>query len=80
MTDTRIRQILAANLKREMTARSLSQPALSEISGEPTMNINRIVNEKNTPKVGTVQRIAEALGVTVDDLLRPAQKNSRQTA
>jgi transcriptional regulator with XRE-family HTH domain len=80
MTDTRIRKLLAANMRRAMVSRGWTQTELSDASGEPAMNISRILNEKNTPKVGTVQRLAQALGVGVDDLLQPAEKNSRQSA
>lgn len=80
MTDTRIRRLLAANMRRAMAARGWNQVELSDASGESEMNISRILNEKNTPKVGTVQRLAQALGTGVDDLLRPLPKNSRQTA
>lgn len=78
MTDTRIRKLLAANIRREMHSRGWKAVDLSDASGEPEMNISRILNEKNTPKVGTVQRLAQALGTGVDALLQPVQKNSRQ--
>jgi transcriptional regulator with XRE-family HTH domain len=60
---------LSGNLSRLMQQRGFSQHELSRRSGEPVMNINRIINRRNQPLVATVMRLAEALDATPNDLL-----------
>jgi len=52
--------------------------ALAKLIEDYPASIERIENEKHMPGVGLLSRIAEALGVGVDDLLKaPAQNLSR---
>ena len=57
---------------REVSGKSMSQLARA-INTYPA-TIERIENEKNMPGVGLLTRIAEALGVKIDDLLLDPKK------
>ena len=58
------------NVERIIAARGMSQRELAERSGIHEMTISRIIRGKNEPGIGAVARIAEALDVLVDVLLR----------
>ena len=58
------------NVERIIAARGMSQRDLAERSGIHEMTISRIIRGKNEPGIGAVARIAEALDVLVDVLLR----------
>ena len=60
------------NIARILQDRGMSQAELARRSGESQMNISRIIRGQNEPLVSTVARIAEALDVLVDVLLRDA--------
>lgn len=50
-----------------MQYRSMDESQLAERSGVNRSTINRILNGVTVPQVTLVKRIAEALGMTVDD-------------
>lgn len=58
------------NLKELIKSKNLTYRQVSELSGVPAATINRICTGKhNNPKIDTIRKIADALGVTVNDLI-----------
>ncbi|MEG1789008.1 MAG: helix-turn-helix transcriptional regulator, partial [Kiritimatiellia bacterium] len=62
----------AANLKRAMEERQMSQAQLSGLTGIGKPSISQYLSGKNVPKMATVERLADALEVTVDFLTNDA--------
>lgn len=65
---------LPANLRRHRTALGLSQQALAERAGLSRIGYRDIENGKSEPRLDTLRRIAEALGVGIPELLAPARE------
>ena len=63
---------LAANLTALMDRKGLSQLELERLSGVMPGTVSHILMAESCARVCTVARIAEALGVSVDRLLRPS--------
>ena len=66
--------ILAQNIRRVRTARKLSQKALAESSGISLPAIKNLEAAKNEPRMNTVQAIAGALEVRLQDLFAPVRE------
>ena len=64
---------LPANLRRYRTAKRLSQKALAEKAGLSRIGYRDIETGKAIPRLDSLQRISEALGVVVPDLLVPVR-------
>jgi transcriptional regulator with XRE-family HTH domain len=65
-------QTLAANLRRIRTEKGMSQGSLaSSIKGVDQTAISLIENSRSNPALTMIEAIAEALGVTVLELLDP---------
>ena len=64
--------MLLENLKYYREASNMTYEQLSEESKTPLSTIKNIFSGKNEPLVSTLQRIAGALKVTLDDLLADA--------
>lgn len=71
LTDAEAKSFLAANLVRLLRNRGISQNALAQLAGETPMRISTICRGTHIPDVACVARIAEALDVSIDALLRP---------
>ncbi len=57
-------------LKALIQEKNLTYRKLGEISGVPAATINRIcTGTHDNPKINTIKKIADALGVTVNDLI-----------
>lgn len=56
-------------LKQLRTSKSLTVPALSQLSGVPVRTIEN-VERNNECKVSTAVKLADALNVTLDELCR----------
>ncbi len=67
-------EILAANIKRIRSAKKISQSALAEIAGVSLPAIKNIEGAKNPPRVSTLQQIARALEVKLQDLFSPVNE------
>jgi Zn-dependent peptidase ImmA (M78 family)/DNA-binding XRE family transcriptional regulator len=67
-------QVLAANLRRHRSARGLSQQALADKAGLSRVGYRDVEAGNVAPRFDTLQRIAEALGVQVQDLLVPVRQ------
>ena len=62
---------LAKNIKEQRRKRDLSQDKLSKLAGITLHTITKIESGATLdPRVETVKRIADALGCSVDNLLR----------
>jgi transcriptional regulator with XRE-family HTH domain len=76
---------IAETLKRWREARGLSQRALAERAGMPYPMVARIELGQTDPRLSTLRRLAEALKLTVGDLVdgtpntgkRPGWKRAR---
>lgn len=58
----------AAKLRGKRAERDMTQTDLSRISGVSLFSIINYEGAKNTPTLGKAVAIADALGVTLDDL------------
>lgn len=76
MEDKEALENIAANVVRLRGARSQYWLA-KEVRTYPA-NIARIENAENMPGAGLLSRLAEALGVSVQDLLDPPPSNGRR--
>jgi transcriptional regulator with XRE-family HTH domain len=65
----RKRRPIAEQLKAWRTGRALSQRALAERAGMPYPMVARLELGATDPRLSTLERLAEALGVTVGDLV-----------
>ena len=81
LSDSEIRANLAANVRRLLHSRGLSQAELARLTRESEMNISRVVRGENVVRTGIVVRIAEALDVSIDRLVAArAEKTLQKTA
>jgi transcriptional regulator with XRE-family HTH domain len=62
---------LAANLRRIRMAAGMTQAALALRCGLPRATVASLEQPGGNPALATVLRVAEALGVTLDDLAKP---------
>jgi Zn-dependent peptidase ImmA (M78 family)/DNA-binding XRE family transcriptional regulator len=67
-------ETLAANIKRIRSAKKISQSALAEIAGVSLPAIKNIEGAKNPPRVSTLQQIARALEIKLQDLFSPVNE------
>lgn len=65
--------VLSANLRRLRDARKLSQADLADAAGLSRMGYVNIENGEVSPRVDSLMRIANALGVKLDELLAPVR-------
>jgi len=61
---------LGRNLRRARLDRKMTQEEVAERSGVHATEVSRIEGGKRDPQVSTVERLAEAVGLTASDLLR----------
>ena len=67
--DDTLRANLAASLRWHLEDRGWAQSELAKRAGAKDMEISRIVRGQYLPNSGTLARIAEALGTSIDLLL-----------
>ena len=69
---------IAHNVNRLLAGAEMSRYRLAKITGESEQTIKSVADGAHVPRVSLLARIAEALGVKVDDLLQPipGQKKS----
>lgn len=75
LTDYEAQTNIADNVCDLLESRGMSQSELAKMIGENRMSVSRICRAENLPNIGILARIAEALEVTVDELLK---KNRRR--
>ena len=63
--------IIAKNIKKYREKKGISQDKLSKLAGITLHTITKIESGATPdPRIETVKKIADALGISVDDLLR----------
>lgn len=77
--DAATRANLAVNLGAILTEKGWSRRRLAQETGDPPSSIYRALKGESMTGAGVLRRIAHALGVTVDSLLGPIDKNSQKT-
>lgn len=79
--DRRLVEVMSANVRYYIEQQGITQNELSRRSGENKLTIHRIVHGKVAPTLGTFFRVANALGVTTNDLLpHPSEEKIAKTA
>lgn len=68
MTEELYKKEFGRRLRRVMFLKSITQDELSDMTGITRVMINRYVNGKSIPSLYTVDRLAEALNCSVDEL------------
>ena len=68
-----IREIFAANLKAQRAARHISQEELAHRAGLDRTYISSLERSVYSPTIDVVQKIADVLGTSAADLLKPLQ-------
>jgi transcriptional regulator with XRE-family HTH domain len=67
-----LRSVLAANLRRERAARSLSQEALADLAGLHRTFVGAVERCETNISLDNIERLATALGAEPWQLLHPA--------
>jgi putative transcriptional regulator len=68
---------LVNTLKVHRAMKDLTQAELAELAGITRVSVNAIEGGRMVPSVLLALKLAEALGVTVDELFRVAQAESK---
>ena len=63
-------RVFAANMKKARLAKDLTQEKLAEYAGLHTNYISSVERAKRNISICNIERIANALGMTMSDLLR----------
>ena len=69
MTESRAMNFLQKNIAILLTARGMTQKQLADRAGMAPSNLNRIMHGSEKVTIQRAERIAEAFGVTLSDLL-----------
>ena len=81
LTEQQAKDNIASYLQRLLESRDWSQSDLARATGDAHVTISRIVRGTNVAGVAVLARIAEALDVTIDGLIRqPATRPSKKSA
>ncbi|MGF7056465.1 helix-turn-helix domain-containing protein [Brassicibacter mesophilus] len=70
---------IGANVRRIRNDRNISILKLRELTGLSKSTISDLENDKSSPTVETLQKIANALEVDVEDFFKSEQKNEENT-
>jgi transcriptional regulator with XRE-family HTH domain len=65
----------ARNMRSLLEKSGMSLRELARTTGDSPMTLSNILNAKHVPGVSVLARVAEAFGVTIDDLLKSPDKN-----
>lgn len=69
-TNSRLREIVSTNVRKERLRKGLSQEALADLSGLHRTYIGSIERGERNVSIDNIERIANALSVSPVDLLR----------
>lgn len=75
----RLKLNISENLSRLMHARGLSQSELGRLSETSQVLVYRLLNQVLVPNAQDLANIAEALSVTIDDLISNPPENTAQS-
>ena len=70
VSDDAAKRVISKNIRDALALREWSQKQLAEATGESTARINHAVRGRSVPSSAFLQRIALALQLTTDELLR----------
>ena len=65
----KFRELLGLNIRIARTRKGLSQEELAELADISTKHVTKIENAKVTPNIYFVNKIAQVLDVTIDELV-----------
>ena len=71
---------LATNIRRELDARGWTQAELARRCGWPQPRVAEILNCRYSPRIATVDVVANAFGLPTSALLLPPAENLSPTA
>lgn len=71
MASKRIMRTLADNIRHQLKAKDWSQSELARRCGWPPARINEILAGKADPRLGTIEKVAAAFGLTTREMLLP---------
>ena len=69
MDDQQIKQNIASNIRQYRAKKKISQEKLSDLTGISQQHISNIENEQVNPSIELLLKIADALEVTLNDLV-----------
>ncbi|MDC9723405.1 MAG: helix-turn-helix transcriptional regulator [Urechidicola sp.] len=72
-----IQELFSNNLKAIRKEKGLSQQSIADLSGMIASTYNRIENMKVSPSIDTVEKIANAMDVTVSDLFQSRELSDK---
>ena len=64
------RDVVAANIRKEMNAKNLSARKLSEVSGVTRRQLSYILRSEKDLKISTLDKISTGLEISVADLFK----------
>lgn len=67
--EQKLRKIIARNIRVERAKRDWTQENLAEIADISTKHITKIENEKVTPSIYLIYKIAQAFKISIDKLV-----------
>lgn len=73
-TDDEVRFNIAANLKRILDDRGMSQSQLARMTGDTQANISHLCAARHVAGGGVLARIADALDISIDVLVAAPKK------
>ena len=76
--EERIKRIFSTNLRRLMKERNVNQNKISEIAGVSQQSVSNWLNQKQIPRMGVIEKLAEYFGVLKSDLLEQAEDEDNQ--
>jgi gp16 family phage-associated protein len=69
-------EAVIAEVRRRITARGISRNALARGAGMPATLVHRVINGERTLSLDEADKIAAALGISLEHLLRTARTAS----
>ena len=80
LSDDQVKQYVSANVRAVLAVNSWNQSDLAKATGENEVRISDVCRGISVPGAGFLCRLAEALGITADDLMSDPRKKSRLIA
>lgn len=73
-------EIAAENIRQLLAVQGLTQTKLAELTGLTVPDVSRLLRGGRATSLGTLAKVADALGTTVADLLSPKQPDALSAA
>jgi len=65
-------RMIAGNLRRMMKTRGLTQQQLADLCEWSQPRVHDLLSARHDPRISTLEHVANALGIAVNELLAPA--------